>query len=293
MSAGTHEALRRALSGLVEALSGVLWCEREVGREDATGGPWELAVAEGEGLRLVFVGDAIEVCFAGWVEKIDLNLGTDHGVADGGSAIDEAANEARDLVVDFVAAALFGELRVQEEAVDGEVLRRSLAVRVDGRWRVCGRQGALGMRGLWAKLRGRLSLGRRSNEGRVRRPQHLRGAKPSGLSTAPWSGAALGVETESRPASLAIDGELDLHNFAPKEVGPLVREYILVCRQRGLLELRIIHGKGKGVLRRTVHSLLSRHAAVAEYRLGGQGEGSWGATMVTLKPAETPEPEGP
>ncbi|MCB9700851.1 MAG: Smr/MutS family protein [Myxococcales bacterium] len=85
------------------------------------------------------------------------------------------------------------------------------------------------------------------------------------------------------PAPLAIDGELDLHNFSPKEVGRLVREYIEVCHDRGIVELRIIHGKGKGVLRRTVHAILGRHPAVESFRLGGHGEGSWGATMVTLR----------
>ncbi|MCA9688991.1 MAG: Smr/MutS family protein [Myxococcales bacterium] len=85
------------------------------------------------------------------------------------------------------------------------------------------------------------------------------------------------------PGALAIDGELDLHNFSPKEVAPLVREYIEVCRERGIRDLRIVHGKGKGVLRRTVHALLDKHEAVESYRLGGQGEGSWGATIVRLR----------
>ncbi len=292
MSAETHHPLRNALKRLVEVLPEVSWCEGQGAVEDGIGGPWELVVAGGEALRLGLVGDAIEVRFAGWVERIDLALGTDSRVADGGSAIDESANEVFDLIVDFVAAALFGELRVQEEVVDDKILRRTLEVRVRGHWQVCSRRGGLAMRGLWAQLRGRLILRRRGNEGLVRRPKHLRGAKPSGLHRAPWSGAALGVSSENRPAPLAIDGELDLHNFAPKEVGPLVREYIDVCRERGLLELRIIHGKGKGVLRRTVHSLLADHTAVADYRLGGHGEGSWGATIVTLKsPAEAAEPE--
>jgi DNA-nicking Smr family endonuclease len=82
---------------------------------------------------------------------------------------------------------------------------------------------------------------------------------------------------------VAIDGELDLHNFSPKDVGSLVREYIEVCHQRGIRDLRIVHGKGKGVLRRTVHSLLAEHALVEHYRLGGLREGSWGATIVRLR----------
>jgi dsDNA-specific endonuclease/ATPase MutS2 len=50
-----------------------------------------------------------------------------------------------------------------------------------------------------------------------------------------------------------------------------------------------VHGKGIGNLRRTVHALLQRHPAVADFRLGGMGEGSWGATIVTLRPPDRGE----
>ncbi len=62
----------------------------------------------------------------------------------------------------------------------------------------------------------------------------------------------------------------------------MVEAYIDACVERGLTDLRLVHGKGIGNLRRTVHALLSRHPAVDRYRLGGMGEGSWGATLVTL-----------
>jgi DNA-nicking Smr family endonuclease len=83
---------------------------------------------------------------------------------------------------------------------------------------------------------------------------------------------------------LPITGTLDLHTFSPKEVGRLVPDWIEVCRDKGLLEVRIIHGKGKGVLRRTVHSILDRHPAVEGYELAGAGRGDWGATIVRLEP---------
>jgi len=102
------------------------------------------------------------------------------------------------------------------------------------------------------------------------------------LPFAPWSGTLAAGQTNA-PAELPIDGELDLHNFSPKEVDPLVRAYIDECLARGILHLRIVHGKGIGALRRTVQAILSRHPAVESQRLGGHGEGSWGATIVKLR----------
>lgn len=81
-----------------------------------------------------------------------------------------------------------------------------------------------------------------------------------------------------------IDGTLDLHTFSPSEVKDVVPEYILACREKGILQIRIIHGKGTGTLRRLVHSLLDRHPAVINYWHEGGSGGSWGATVVRLKP---------
>jgi DNA-nicking Smr family endonuclease len=79
-----------------------------------------------------------------------------------------------------------------------------------------------------------------------------------------------------------IDGTLDLHQFAANETKAVVEEYIAECRRRGLAALRIVHGKGKGVQRRIVQSLLEEHPHVAGYRLEGGSGGSWGATVVDL-----------
>lgn len=82
---------------------------------------------------------------------------------------------------------------------------------------------------------------------------------------------------------IPIDGVLDLHTFAPSEARDLVADYLAACRDRRIFEVRIIHGKGTGALRRTVHALLDTMPDVASYRLADDASG-WGATIVTLAP---------
>ena len=81
-----------------------------------------------------------------------------------------------------------------------------------------------------------------------------------------------------------IDGTLDLHTFQPRELKTLLPDYFQACRDRGIYNVRVVHGKGTGALRRSVHALLDRMEGIESYRLGGMGEGSWGATLVVLKP---------
>ena len=66
-----------------------------------------------------------------------------------------------------------------------------------------------------------------------------------------------------------IDGTLDLHTFRPEDVKDLVPDYIDECRRRGILKVKIIHGKGTGVLKRIVHSVLAELPHVADYSCGG------------------------
>jgi len=94
------------------------------------------------------------------------------------------------------------------------------------------------------------------------------------------------MTTDDEPVPLPIDGVLDLHTFRPQEVKDVVSEYLIECRARGILRVRVIHGKGIGNLRRTVHALLARDPSVSEFQLAGEAFGSWGATIVWLKPAE-------
>lgn len=88
---------------------------------------------------------------------------------------------------------------------------------------------------------------------------------------------------EPEPVELPIDGVLDLHTFRPKEVPELVQDYLDECVKRGIFEVRIIHGKGTGALRRTVHAALARRSDVVAFALAPAERGGWGATLVTLR----------
>jgi hypothetical protein len=91
-------------------------------------------------------------------------------------------------------------------------------------------------------------------------------------------------DATSDPIELPVDGTLDLHTFSPREIKDLIPDYLASCRERGIDQVRIVHGKGTGVLRRTVQALLGRLPEVKEFHTAGPDGGGWGATIVILHP---------
>ncbi len=97
-------------------------------------------------------------------------------------------------------------------------------------------------------------------------------------------GARVAPFGEDIPLEFPVDGTLDLHTFRPAEIKTLVPEYLRLCREKNILRVRIIHGKGDGTLLRTVHAILRKMPEIESFDLAGPEEGGTGATIVRLKP---------
>ncbi len=90
---------------------------------------------------------------------------------------------------------------------------------------------------------------------------------------------------EGEPFRLPITEELDLHAFAPRDVPSVVAEYLRACRAEGLLLVRVVHGRGRGVQRAEVHRVLRRMTEEVEgFDDAPPSSGGWGATLVRLRP---------
>jgi DNA-nicking Smr family endonuclease len=85
------------------------------------------------------------------------------------------------------------------------------------------------------------------------------------------------------PVVLPLEDSIDLHPFQPKDIPSVVEEYLRQCLEAGIFEVRLVHGKGKGVQRSIVRSLLEEHPAVESFHDAPAQAGSWGATVVVLK----------
>ena len=85
------------------------------------------------------------------------------------------------------------------------------------------------------------------------------------------------------PVHLPIEDVLDLHTFNPKDIPDLLTDYFLACMEKNIFSIRIIHGKGKGILKKQVQGLLKKNPAVQSFKDAPIQAGGWGATLVELK----------
>lgn len=265
MGSDALERFESELARLLERLGD------RVGRRDDDGTVLSVAGDGGLSVGLKTERARITVSLEGWSHGFDL----------GAEDPEDDLEEVR-AALDLVAAALFGDVRVVARLVGDKPHHWTLQVLEPRGWNTVSSTGK-------PSLNPFAKRSTRALRNAVPRPEGYGPAATIGLPWAPWAGLGGFSNThdaDADSAELPVDGVLDLHNFHPREVKPLVLEYIEQCRERGIVELRIIHGKGKGQLRRTVHSILDKHEHVAGYRLGGHGGGSWGATIADLKPTE-------
>jgi Smr domain len=94
----------------------------------------------------------------------------------------------------------------------------------------------------------------------------------------------------ARPIVIPIEDSLDLHPFAPQDIPSVVEEYIEQCSQAGIYEIRLIHGRGKGIQRRIIRSLLEKHPQVLFFKDALPELGGWGATVAVLKHGPSGQP---
>lgn len=85
------------------------------------------------------------------------------------------------------------------------------------------------------------------------------------------------------PVRIPITDVFDLHTVPPRDIKAVVEEYLIEANRLGLKALRIIHGRGIGVQREAVRSVLARTPFVAGFRDAPMEAGGWGATIVTLR----------
>jgi DNA-nicking Smr family endonuclease len=99
-------------------------------------------------------------------------------------------------------------------------------------------------------------------------------------------GEHAGMEKPEDEFVLPIEDALDLHFFAPRDIPEVVASYLEAALEKGFREVRLIHGRGIGVQRERVQSLLSRHPDVEGYSDAPAARGGWGATLVRLRPTD-------
>jgi dsDNA-specific endonuclease/ATPase MutS2 len=88
---------------------------------------------------------------------------------------------------------------------------------------------------------------------------------------------------DEEPVRIPIGDVFDLHNVSPREIEPVVEEYLSEAYRLGFKALRIIHGRGIGVQRELVRKILARTPFVASFGDAPAEAGGWGATIATLR----------
>lgn len=90
----------------------------------------------------------------------------------------------------------------------------------------------------------------------------------------------------TEPIEIPIEDSLDLHGFRPAEIADVVDAYLDAARERGFREVRLIHGRGRGVQRAQIQRRLADDPRVTRYADAPPGRGGWGATLVWLRDEE-------
>ncbi len=85
------------------------------------------------------------------------------------------------------------------------------------------------------------------------------------------------------PLKIPVEDILDLHTFRPNEIANLLDDYFEECIKKGIFSVRVIHGKGRGILKRSVYSLLEKNPKVISFKQALPDAGGWGAVIVELK----------
>jgi len=88
---------------------------------------------------------------------------------------------------------------------------------------------------------------------------------------------------DEEPFEIPITDTLDLHPFRPAEVQDVAREYLLAAHEKGFRQVRLIHGRGIGVQRERIRSLLGSLDFVEEFHDADPTGGGWGSTVVLMK----------
>ena len=86
-----------------------------------------------------------------------------------------------------------------------------------------------------------------------------------------------------KPVKIPIEDTLDLHTFQPNELADLLSDYLTECVNEGIFSVRIIHGKGHGILKKRLQGLLKKNPLVETFTDAPPEAGGWGASLVELK----------